>query len=613
MDYQALAKEILASVGGKDNINTAWHCATRLRFKLKDENKADTARIEGLDGVVTVVKAAGQYQVVIGNSVAKVFDPLADMAGIANGENEKTDSDEKKDSLVNRFIGFISSVFTPFLGAMAGTGILKGLLALFSAIGWLSTNSGAYRIWYAAGDGFFYFLPILLAFTAAKRLKVNQFVAVALAAVLVYPTLVNVASNQQTLHFFGIPVIPTTYTSSVIPILLAVWLMSYIEPFLNRIFPESIRNIFTPLFSLIIMAPVTLIVVGPIGAGAGALLSNGMLAIYRYVPAIAGALLGAFWEVFVIFGVHWAFVPMMVNDISRLGYDPLMPILSVAVISQAGAALGVFLRSKDVKMKSLAGSSFATALMGITEPTVYGVTLKLRRPFIFAAVSGAVGGAIAGVGQARAYSFTLPSLLALPTYLGRGFAAVIIGMLVAFVLAAVSTYFFAFGRSESKKTALDQPEKTGFQYLSAPVKGTIIPLKNVKDEVFASEAMGKGIAVIPEDDTVTAPISGTVSMLYPTGHAVGIISDQGAEVLIHIGIDTVQLKGQYFKTLIKKNEKVKKGQPLINFDRKSIAKAGYDTTVMMIVTNTPNYDILETDDTSAADQNWVLELADKEK
>ncbi|AFS39580.1 beta-glucoside-specific PTS transporter subunit IIABC [Leuconostoc gelidum] len=615
MDYKALAENILNDVGGKDNIDTAWHCATRLRFKLKNEKLADTQKIENLDGVVTVVKSAGQYQVVIGNAVAKVFDPLAEMADLENTDSQNDDKKiETKDNLLNRFISFISSVFTPFLGAMAGAGILKGLLALFVALGWLTTKSGAYQIWYAAGDGFFYFLPILLAFTAAKKLKVNQFVAVALATTLVYPTLVAITASSQTINFFNIPVIPTTYTSSVIPILLAVWVMSAIEPLLDKIFPESIRNIFTPLFLLIIMAPLTLIVVGPLGASIGAILSSGVSAIYNFAPALAGALLGAFWEVFVIFGVHWTFVPVMMNNISRLGYDPLLPILSVAVISQAGAALGVFLKSKDTKMKSLAGSSVATALLGITEPTIYGVTLKLKRPFILASIAGAIGGAIAGGGQAHASSFTLPSLLALPTYLGSGFISVIIGLVVAFVLGTVLTYLFGFSKVGNDHTTIVAPvQKDGVQQLITPVTGTIIPLKNVKDEVFASEAMGQGVAIVPNDNTIKSPVAGTISAVYPTGHAIGIISQYGAEVLIHIGIDTVELNGQFFKTLVQQNQKVSVGESLVEFDREAISEAGFDTTVMLIITNTPNYNVVVTENTLAGTDEQILTLTSRQE
>ncbi|MCP9312403.1 PTS glucose transporter subunit IIA [Liquorilactobacillus satsumensis] len=603
MDYEKLAAAILKDVGGKENINTAWHCATRLRFKLKDEHQADTAALEELTGVITVVKSAGQYQVVIGNAVANVFEALARLAGLENEDRQKEVKETDK-NIVNRFIGFISGTFTPFLGALAGAGILKGLLALFVALKWLNTTSGTYEILYAAGDGLFNFLPIFLAFTAAKRLKVNQFVAVALASALVYPTLVTIASKSQTIAFLGIPVIPTTYTSSVIPILLAVWVLSYIEPVLDRIFPEAVRNIFTPLFSLAIMVPLTMLVVGPLGSSIGNVLATAISAIYNFAPPLAGALMGAFWQVFVIFGVHWTFVPVMMNNIAKMGYDPLLPILSAAVLSQAGAALGIFLKTKDQKQKALAGSGVVTGIFGITEPIIYGLTLKLKRPFICAVIAGGVGGAIIGGFQAKASSFTLPSLLALPTYIGKGFSGVVIGIGVAFFLGALLTYFFGLrGVSQQAETNSKESEQ-----LIAPVAGTILPLTSVADEVFASEAMGKGIAIKPDDGHVTSPVAGTVSAVYPTGHAIGLISDQGAEILIHIGIDTVKLNGKYFETKVKKDQHVNPGDELVTFAPDKIAEAEYDNTVMLIITNSKQYTVATTAKTLAQDNNWLLKL-----
>lgn len=611
MDYKALAQQILTNIGGKENIVKAWHCATRLRFNLKAVDQADTDAINNLDGVITVVQSAGQYQVVIGNSVAKVYDALADLAGLANDDAQAAPVEEagEKQNIVNRFIGFISGIFTPFLGALAGAGILKGLLALFVALNWLSANSGAYKIWYAAGDAIFYFLPIFLAFTAAKQLHVNQFVSVSLGAALLYPTLVSVMAKATTLHFFGIPVVPTTYTSTVIPILLAVWVLSYLEPLFDKLFPESIRNIFTPLLSLIVMVPLTMMVVGPIGGAISNALANGMMAVYNFLPIGAGLIMGAFWQVFVIFGVHWTFVPLMMNNIAKMGYDPLLPILSAAVLSQAGAALGVFLKSKDAKMKALAGSSVITAFFGITEPTIYGVTLKLKRPFYCAVAGGAVGGAIAGAFEVHASSFTLPSLLALPTYLGQGFVGELIGLAVAFVGAAVLTYFFGV-TNEATETKTTTTE-TGADTVMAPVEGTIIPLTSVKDEVFASEAMGKGLAIVPTNGEVKSPVTGTVSAVYPTGHAIGLTADNGAEILIHIGIDTVQLNGKYFETLVKQNAHVKQGDVLTKFDAAKIKAAGYDTTVMVIVTNTNSYAAVEPTEATEAQGNWLLKLQPK--
>lgn len=608
MDYEGLAKEILTDVGGKENINMAWHCATRLRFKLKDEAKAQTEKIENLDGVVTVVQSAGQYQVVIGNSVANVFEPLSKLADLGNGGESATTTDEpvEKDSLIDRFIGFISSVFTPFLGAMAGTGVLKGLLTLLSVTGVLKETSGAYQIWYAAADGFFYFLPVFLAITAARRLKVNEFVAIGLAVALLYPNLVAAMGSKTQLDFFGIPVVSATYSSSVIPILLAIWLLSYIQPVFDKFFHESVRNIFTPMFSLALLMPITVLAIGPLGTGVGTVLSGAVEAIYNVAPLIAGAIMGALWEVFVIFGVHWTFVPVITNTIAVSGHDPLQPILTVAVIAQAGALLGVFLKTKNTKLKSLSGSATLSALLGITEPGIYGVTLKLKKPFIFAVIGGAIGGAIAAVGGAQATAMTLVSLLGVPTFIGPGFMSAVIGLGVGFIIPTVLTYFFGVPAEEQTGTDINETVSAGEQ-LNAPIQGTILPLSAVKDPVFASEAMGKGLAIVPTNNDLVAPADATVAAVYPSKHAIGLVTDAGAEILLHIGIDTVQLDGQHFEQFVEQGQKVKVGDKLVTFDRAAIAAAGYDTTVMMIVTNTPNYTISETSETEARNA-WVLNL-----
>ncbi|KRN28156.1 beta-glucosides PTS, EIIBCA [Lactobacillus selangorensis] len=616
MDYQGLAQQVLAGVGGKSNISKVWHCATRLRFYLNDEKKADTKKIDALAGVITVVQSAGQYQVVIGNSVAKVYDALVDLAGLENTDEQPAVPAEaaNKPNLINRFIGFISGVFLPFLGALAGAGILKGFLALFVALGWMTEKSGQYQIWYAAGAAIFYAFPVFLGFTAAKQLKVNQFVGASIGAALLYPSLVAAFAKGTTMHFFGIPVVPTTYTTTVIPILLSIWALSYIEPLLKKLMPEAIRNVFVPMLSLMIMVPLTLIVVGPIGALIGNALATGVMAVYHFAPIIAGIIMGAFWQVFVIFGVHWTFMPLIMNNFTKLGYDPLTPIICAAVLSQAGAAFGVFMKSRNKKMKSLAGSSALSGLFGITEPAIYGVTLKLKKPFYIAVASGAVGGAIISISGVHASSFTMPSLLSLPTFLDHGFMGEIIGLTVATVGAAMITYFFGVPDDQSSEQLKNenQPKNSnGTDEIKAPVEGTIIPLTSVKDEVFASEAMGKGLAIVPSNDEVVAPANGTISAVYPTGHALGMIDDSGAEILIHIGINTVELKGKYFKTLVKQNEHVTAGQPLVKFDREKIAAAGYDTTVMVIITNTNHYGAVEPTAATETDHNWFLKLAPK--
>lgn len=443
-DYKELADFIVHQVGGTKNIENIWHCATRLRFKLKDESKADTIQLDNKEGIVTVVQSAGQYQVVIGNSVEKVYqEVLEQFPSLDKSSSQKKEETEKEKNIFNKLLAFVSSVFTPFLGALAASGILKGFLVLATTLGILSSESGTYQVLYAASDSVFYFLPLILAFTGAKQLKVNQYVAVVIAGALLYPDLITQMSKTGTIEFLGLPIQSMTYSASVIPILLSIWLLSYLEPVFDKIFPEAIRNIMTPLLSLIIMVPLTLIVVGPLGN----LISQGLAALlaslYEFSPLVAGFILGGLHQVIVIFGVHWALISLMINNISQYGQDPWLPIICIAVFAQAGATLGVFLKTKDKRMKSLSGSAFITAIFSITEPAIYGINLKLKKPMYFALVSSAVGGAVAGFGRVTASTFTFPGILAIPTYLGQGFIYEIIGLAIGLFGAMILTYLFA--------------------------------------------------------------------------------------------------------------------------------------------------------------------------
>ena len=611
MGETALAKQLLKLVGGKQNINQVWHCATRLRFTLKDQDKVPKEKVEALDGVITVVEASGQFQVVIGNNVSDVYQEVVKLEpSLSDGtEGPATVTHEKMTfkRAFNGLLTFISGVFTPFLGAMAGAGILKGLLSLAVVLGWLTTKSGAYQTWWAAADGIFSFLPLALAFTAAKQLKVNQFVAMAIAAAMVYPNIVALV-GKPSIDFFGIPVVAANYTATVLPILLVVVVQKFLEPFFNRIWHESVRNILAPLCLLVVIVPLTMLVVGPVSS----ILSNGLataiVSLNKSVPVLAGMILGGFWQVFVIFGVHWALVPVMMNNIALYGTDPMMPILLPAVLAQAGAAFAVFLKARDAKMKSLAGSSTITALFGITEPTIYGITLKLKKPFYCACVAGAVGGIIVAMSGAGANVAALASILSLPTYLGKGFGVSVIGDVVAFVLGVGLTLAFGGINAPAKKQAAAKVVADHAETLAAPVKGTLVALSDVPDEVFASGTMGQGIAIEPEEDVVKSPVAGTVSLVYPTGHAIGITSDKGAEILIHIGIDTVNLKGKHFKALIEQGQKVTVGTPLVEFDYQAIQAAGYAPTVTMIVTNSDQYQV-ETRSDGATDDDALMTLA----
>ena len=444
MSDKELSKKIVTLVGGEENVNSVFHCATRLRFKLNDRTKADKAALEATPGVITVVESSGQFQVVIGNNVGQVFEHMMAETNLQDADNpnaKKEDSSEKT-NVLGKAVDIISSIFSPLLGALAGAGLLKGIMALISSLHWIDTASGTYLILNAASDSVFYFLPIFLAITSSRKFKTNAFVSVAVAGALVYPDVIAAVDNPAKLAFLGIPIILIKYSSSVIPIILAVWVQSYVERWFNSFVHQSVKNIIVPMLSLLVVVPLTFLAFGPIGNLISQGLANGFTWVYNLSPLIAGAVAGAFWQVFVIFGVHWGFVPIMLSNISTLGYDTMLPMLTAAVLSQAGATLGVFLKSRNTQMKALAGSSTLAAVFGITEPTIYGVTLKLKKPFIYACISGGIGGAIIASGGATAKSFSLPSLLALPTYFGAGFLWVVIGLLVAFVLAVVLVMIF---------------------------------------------------------------------------------------------------------------------------------------------------------------------------
>lgn len=588
MNYHDLAKEIIKYMGGEPNIKKVWHCATRLRFNVYDDSKVEKDKLENLNGVIQVVFGHEQWQIVIGTQVADVYNELINLEGSNKHLNVEDSAEKEKQrgilGLLNRFISFISSLFMPFLGAICGAGVLKGFLALALTLGWLTEKSGGYILLNAASDALFYFLPLFIAFNAAKQLKTDQFVSVAIAAALVYPSITSLATNMTVLNFFGIPVVPMSYSSSVIPIILSIWVLSYVEPFLKKIIPNSLKYVFVALLELVIMVPLTLIVVGPIGSTISNALANSIITVYDHAAILAGIIIGGLWQVIVMFGFHWMILPLIMSNISKLGQDPIFPIACAAVFSQAGAALGVFLKTRNKKMKEVSGSAFIAAIFGITEPTLYGVTLKYKKPFYIAIGCSAIGGAVIGLSGVQAHAFAFPSILSIPTYLGHGFVGEIIGLSISFIAAALLTYLFGLRGSEMEKELQVNSEE-----LIMPVEGEKIPLSEVKDDVFSSEKMGKGVAIKPVASKIVAPIDGKITATFVTNHAIGMTATTGVQILIHIGIDTVNLKGKYFKSFVKEGEYVKKGQQLIEFDNRAITEAGYDTTVMLIVLNSDHY------------------------
>ncbi|MBO0453005.1 beta-glucoside-specific PTS transporter subunit IIABC [Candidatus Enterococcus murrayae] len=586
MDYKVLGKNILDNIGGEVNIQEFYHCATRLRFILKDPSKADKKKVETLKGVISVVESGGQFQVVIGNKVKDLYNVMTQELGLST-ETSEAGENKNKISPINRLIDLLSGTFAPAFGLLAGSGLLKGIILLATFAG-LQTDSGAYLILSAAADSLFYFLPIILAISAARKFKTDQFLSVVIAGALLHPTIVEALNSGQSVDFFGIPVILANYSSSVIPILFSVWILSKVEPFVKRFLHESIQTFITPMICLVIMVPLTLIVVGPIATYLGNALADGYLLIYKLSPIISGIIIGALWQVFVIFGLHWAFIPIMINNIANLGYDTLMAMCTPAVVAQAGAALGVFLRSRNKQFKSLSLSAFITGLFGVTEPAIYGVNLRVKKPFIMGVISGAVGGAIIGAAGSRSTIFGTLSFVTFPAYFGKGFAAYAFSYFFSMILACVLTYFFGGVKeyeAEENKTAPTADQED----VLSPVAGELVSLETVADETFSSGAMGEGFAVRPANGKVVAPIDGEITMVFPTGHALGIRNKDGIEILIHIGIDTVSMNGEGFKKHVSEGDQVRKGELLIEFDPLMIKEAGLDSTVMVVFTNRESY------------------------
>jgi PTS system, beta-glucoside-specific IIABC component len=597
MEYQALAKDILGHVGGKENIISLVHCATRLRFKLKENQKADAEGLKKNPGVIMVVESGGQFQVVIGNHVNDVWKAVRAEAGLHDDTPVAADETGDKSHLLGRLIDVVSGIFTPFIGILAASGILKGLLALAVVCGWLSPDSGTYKIWFAASDALFFFFPLVLGYTAGKKFGGNPFITMVIGGALTHPMMIQAfEASQQTGAvadaFLGIPVTWFNYSASVIPIILAAWVSCWLEKKSGKLLPPSMKNFFTPLICLAVTVPLTFLVIGPVATWLSQLLANGYQVIYVLAPWLAGAAMGALWQVCVIFGLHWGLVPLMINNLAVLGHDSMLPMLLPAVMGQVGAALGVFLRTRDARLKMLAGSSVTAGIFGITEPAVYGVNLPLRRPFIFGCVAGSIGGAIVGLSQAYVYSFGFANIFTIaqmipPGGIDASLWGGIIGTVVALILSCVLTLVAGIpGRAvETTPVALTAGEDD----VLSPMSGTVLALSQVPDATFASGLLGHGAAIIPSDNNVIAPFAGEVASLFQTKHAIGLLSDSGIEVLIHVGIDTVKLDGKHFTAHVNVGDKVKPGDLLLEFDRQAILDAGYDLATPIIISNSDSY------------------------
>lgn len=580
-DYTSLAKKIVENVGGENNVISLVHCATRLRFKLIDENKVNMDVLKQTEGVITVMKAGGQVQVVIGNKVDTVYDAVLSCTNINAGNSEEMEDTGNK-NLLNTLLETISGIFSPMLGVMCGAGMLKALLILCTTLNILTADMGTYKILYAAADSVFNFMPIILGYTAAKKFKCNPFIAMSIAMSLLYPTMTAAYSEGTKLTFLTIPVTLVSYASSVMPIIISVYVQSKLEKLLKKIIPEVCKLFLTPLLELSIMVPATFLVIGPFMDKFGKLLASGYTAIMGFNPIIAGGFVGLIWPAAVIFGLHWGFVPIVMNNIATYGRDTLFVITGPNNMAQAGAALGVFLKTKDKKLKELSGSAaFSAVLAGITEPAIYGVTLPYKRPFAIAAVFSSIAGMIVAAAGTSCPTLLGTSILSLPGYIGPGFVGFVIACAIAYFGSAICTYLFGFNDSMLPQNKVET--------ISSPATGVMIALEDVNDPIFSSKAMGEGVAFKLTDGHIYSPVDGEVIMAAKTGHAVGLKSNNGAEVLIHIGMDTVNMNGEGFNVLVKEGQKVSVGDLLVEADLEAIEKAGYDNVTPVIITNTTEY------------------------
>lgn len=596
MKNKQLAESIIENVGGQENIVSLVHCATRLRFVLKDESKADAEIIKKQTGVITVVQSGGQFQVVIGNNVADVFNAIMDITSLNNTPAPQEAGPKK--GIVSRLIDLVSSIFIPVLVVLVAGGILKGIVSLLQVCDIVQEKTPTFTFLNAIADAPFYYLPIILGFSAVKKFGGNPYVGMAIGGALVYPDITEMLGKAIELQteFFNIPIKLIPYKSSVFPVILAAWFYSLLERNFNKIMHDSFKKFISPLLGIIITVPLTFALIGPVVAFLCNIVASGIIYVYELNSVIASMILAGLWQIMVVFGIHWGLVPFAINNITVYQQDFMLPILFPAVFAQVGAVLAVMMRSKDPQVKALASSSALSGVFGVTEPAIYGVNLPLKRPFVLGCLSAMAGGAIIGYFKSVIFSFSFTSIFAflqmIPSDgLDDKFFAAIIGSIVSFIIALVVTYLFGIPKDKKADNAEQSPinSQTQIDTISSPMTGKLIDLNQVNDPTFASGLMGKGAAIIPTIGETVAPEDGEVVSLFRTKHAIGFQTQSGAEILIHIGIDTVKLDGQHFEAHVEAGQKVKKGDRLVSFDIEAIKQAGFEVTTPIIITNSDDY------------------------
>lgn len=622
--YEQLAKKIIQNVGGKENINGLTHCITRLRFKLKDESKANDDVLKNMEGVVTVMHSAGQYQVVIGNHVPMVYADVCEIAGISGD----ADTGDAPTGLFNKLIDIISGCFQPFLGPLCASGIIKGLNALLTFLfGAEYSASGTYMILNAIGDAVFYFMPVVIGYTASKKFKLNPVTGMIIGAALCYPTIQKdtLAAAGQAIGslpllgdyyttFLNLPFVAGNYTTSVVPVILVVALAGKLQKLGKKFIPEMLQNFFVPLFVLIVSLPVGLLVIGPVVSLLTTLLTDGFTALYAFSPILTGAVVGFFWQALVIFGLHWALVPIAMINVTSVGFDTILVGQFGCSFAQTAVIAGMYFKMKDAKRKALAIPAIVSGVCGVTEPAIYGFSLPEKKPFVFSMVGGAVGGAVFAMTGAKAYTMGGLGIFGVVNYISpqgdaSGMYASFICIAVSMVIGFILTLLF-WQDAAPVETVSQQPKNTlkvERDSVMAPLSGTVIPMNELKDDAFSQGVLGKGVGIEPTDGKVLSPVDGTVTTLFPTLHAIGLTADSGIELLIHIGLDTVQMGGKGFTAHIKEGDHVKKGQHIMDVDLNTVKAAGFSTQTPVIITNSSDLlDIIPLDNKTVQAGNELI-------